>query len=213
MTVTNAGPQSRLYLAATLSLALQPAMLVSAIGAGDVASVLLRLPADVTAAATLLQPFVRAAQQQDVAVVIENDVEVARSCGADGVHIASGPNAAADVARARAALGKAAIVGVTSPLTRHQAMELGELGVDYVAFAAEGADETADRQEMLEWWCEVIAVPAVALAVADPDQAAALAEAGCEFIGIDLADGDGSSQVDRIAAFQRAISRHPVAVA
>lgn len=214
MTVTSAGPQSRLYLVVTLSPSLQPSLLLSAIGAGDVASVQLRPAAGAALQAALVQPLVRAVQQQDVAVLVENDVEIVKACGADGVHLTASPTVAADVARARAALGSTAIIGVCSSLSRHEAMELGELGVDYVAFAAEAPQEIADRQDMLGWWCEVIAVPAVALAVGEPQLATALATLGCEFIGVELdAGGDAKSEIDRIAAFQRAISRHPVPVA
>ena len=79
MTVTSAGPQSRLYLVVTLSPSLQPSLLLSAIGAGDVASVQLRPAAGAALQAALVQPLVRAVQQQDVAVLVENDVEIVKA--------------------------------------------------------------------------------------------------------------------------------------
>lgn len=202
---------TRLMLAVADASSVEPRTLVAAIGGGDVASVLLRVPVEKPMDSKAIRALVEAIQRQEIAAVVEADVEFARAVGADGVHVPLGDSAAADVARARAALGKSAIVGVAARLERHDAMMLGELGVDYVAFPVGGPDEEPARQDLVGWWCEVIEVPAVALAVADIETAGTLARLGCDFIAVELPAGvDAAGAAAHVAAFQRAISRHPV---
>ncbi|MDE2018611.1 MAG: thiamine phosphate synthase, partial [Hyphomicrobiales bacterium] len=69
--------------------------------------------------------------------------------------------------------------------SRDDAMEAGELGVDYVCFGepdADGAPAPAARTlERAEWWADVFNVPCVAFA-AEAADAEALARAGVEFV-------------------------------
>lgn len=128
---------------------------------------------------------------RNIAVLIEDDVDLAKSLGADGVHLASHEDADASYAAARASLGPNAIVGVDAGYSRHEAMSLGESGADYVAFGKprQGADqETAEehRFDLIEWWAEIFEVPVIALDVETADEAASLAEAGADFIAVRL---------------------------
>ena len=113
--------------------------------AGDVASVLISAgPAQAAQAAALTAK----SQAKDVAVLIEEDIELARNVKADGAMIAE-----SQVAAARAALGPDAIVG-TRCNSRHDAMEAGEAGADFIAFSGLG---------LIAWWAEIFEVPAVSL--------------------------------------------------
>ena len=100
---------------------------------------------------------------RDVAVVIENHVQLALRHGLDGVHLT---DAARTVRYARKELGADAIVGAFCGASRHEGMNAGEAGADYVSFGplgptALGPGTTVDL-ELLQWWSEVIEVPVVA---------------------------------------------------
>ena len=115
--------------------------------------------------------LVRLAQNRGTAVVIEGDPDLAAVLGADGVHLPDLMTYGA----ARNRLGHDAIIGVSCGRSRHDAMEAGEAGADYVAFAAD--------LELVRWWAELMLVPVVA-ELQSPDQAAEFAAAGAEFIAL-----------------------------
>lgn len=103
------------------------------------------------------------AHARDVAVVIEDHVALAMRHGLDGVHLTGG---ARPVRHARKELGADAIVGAFCGGSRHEGMNAGEAGADYVSFGpcgstALGLGEPADL-EIFQWWSEMIEVPVVA---------------------------------------------------
>ncbi|HEY5238446.1 MAG TPA: thiamine phosphate synthase [Rhizomicrobium sp.] len=158
-----------------------------ALGAGDVASLQLRLKDvpvdDIRRAAETLMPI---AQSADVAFIINDRPDLAAELGADGVHIGQSD---ASYAEARATVGKNAIVGVTCHDSRHFAMEAAEAGADYVAFGAFYPTQTKDASTqaelaLLEWWAELMVVPCVAIGGITVENAAPIIDAGADFIAI-----------------------------
>lgn len=103
------------------------------------------------------------AHARDVAVVIEDHVALAARHGLDGVHLTHG---ARGVRHARKELGADAIVGAFCGASRHEGMNAGEAGADYVSFGPLGPTAlgpgTPVDLELLQWWSEVIEVPVVA---------------------------------------------------
>jgi thiamine-phosphate pyrophosphorylase len=103
------------------------------------------------------------AHERDVAVVIDTHFRMAERHGLDGVHL---PDGAKHIRDARKHLGADAIVGAFCGTSRHDGMNAGEAGADYVAFGPVGATALGtglpvDR-ELFAWWSEVIEVPIVA---------------------------------------------------
>ncbi|MCV2871140.1 thiamine phosphate synthase [Defluviimonas sp. WL0050] len=103
------------------------------------------------------------AHERDVAVVIETHLKLAERHGLDGVHLTDG---ARNIRDARKTLGADAIVGAFCGTSRHEGMNAGEAGADYVSFGPVGATALgtgarADR-ELFAWWSEMIEVPVVA---------------------------------------------------
>jgi thiamine-phosphate pyrophosphorylase len=95
--------------------------------------------------------------------VIETHFRMAERHGLDGVHLTDGAKTIRD---ARKLLGTDAIVGTFCGISRHDGMNAGEAGADYVAFGPVGATALgtglpADR-ELFAWWSEMIEVPVVA---------------------------------------------------
>jgi thiamine-phosphate pyrophosphorylase len=103
------------------------------------------------------------AHARDVAIVIEHHLMLASRHGLDGVHLTDG---ARTVRHARKELGADAIVGAFCRASRHEGMNAGEAGADYVAFGPLGqtplGDGSAVEFDLFAFWSEAIEVPVVA---------------------------------------------------
>jgi len=158
-----------------------------ALGAGDVASLQLRLKDvsddEIMRAAETLMPIT---QKHDVAFILNDRPDLAVSLGCDGVHVGQQD---ASYAEARAAIGRDRIVGVTCHGSRDLAFEAGEAGADYVAFGSFYPTATKEVQftadvELLAWWAEAMTVPVVAIGGITVENAKPLIDAGADFIAV-----------------------------
>lgn len=161
--------------------------LKAALAGGDVATLQLRLKEatdeEILRAAELIMPV---AQNAGVAFLLNDRPDLAARLGADGVHIGQDDMAYRE---ARALVGSDAIVGVTCHDSRHLAIEAAEAGADYVAFGAFFPTSTKDPKaradlELLRWWAGVMTVPCVAIGGITVENAAALIEAGADFLAV-----------------------------
>lgn len=122
------------------------------------------------------------AHKRDVAIVVTDHTGLAERLGLDGVHLSS---ASHSVRAARKALGPDAIVGSFGGTSRHDGMNAGEAGADYIAFGpvhAVAGTVCADR-DLFAWWSEMIEVPVVAEGGLNADRIASLASV-TDFFGI-----------------------------
>ncbi len=161
--------------------------LEAALSAGDVAAVQVRLKdaseAEITEAIRVLGPIARA---HDVALILNDDPELAARLDCDGVHVGQSD---APYAQARRLMGRDRIVGVTCHDSRHLAMEAAEQGADYVAFGAFFPTSTKDaatraEPEILSVWQETMETPCVAIGGITADTARGLAAAGADFLAV-----------------------------
>ena len=124
------------------------------------------------------------AHARDVAVVIETHTALAERLGLDGVHL---PDGARSVRAARTALGKDAIVGAFAHASRHDGMNAGEAGADYVSFGPVGASALGDGviagRDLFDWWSQMIEVPVVAEGQLDESLVESLAPV-TDFFGV-----------------------------
>lgn len=169
--------------------------------AGDVAAVIAPLPAGPHAAAVAtLRALAEVVQNAGAAFLVEDRTDVATAIKADGVHVGS----LDALTRALPVLKPDGIVGVGAGLSsRHDAMEMGEAGADYLLFGkTDGSDDIAPIVDLVQWWAEVFEVPCVGVATT-LDEAEALAAAGADFIALArLPSGaDGTALI-------RAVDRH-----
>jgi len=157
-----------------------------ALGAGDVASLQLRLKdvsdEEIEQAVNALMPIAQAA---DVAFILNDRPDLAKKFGCDGVHVGQED---ASYVEARAAMGPG-IVGVTCHDSRHLAIEAAEAGADYVAFGAFFPTSTKEAKthadlDLLTWWAEVMVVPCVAIGGITVENAAPLVAAGADFLAV-----------------------------
>lgn len=124
------------------------------------------------------------AHRHDVALVIDTHVVLAQRLGLDGVHLTDG---ARSVRMARKELGSDAIVGAFCGHSRHDGMNAGEAGADYVSFGPVGETTLGDGSkadaDLFTWWSEMIELPVVAEGGLDADIVRALSPV-TDFFGI-----------------------------
>ena len=103
------------------------------------------------------------AHARDIAIAIDSHVQLVERLGLDGVHLTDG---ARSVRATRKELGADAIVGAFCGTSRHDGMNAGEAGADYVSFGPVTASSLGDGSvaplDLFQWWSEMIEVPVVA---------------------------------------------------
>jgi thiamine-phosphate pyrophosphorylase len=157
-------PQIYLVTPAEFDLSRFPDRLAAVLDAVEVACVRLA-PAsrDADRVARAADAIRAVAHARDVAVLVERHLAIAARHGLDGVHL---PEGARGLRKARAALGRDAIIGAFCGASRHEGITAGEAGADYVAFGPVGAcglgDGTLAPRELFAWWSEMIELPVVA---------------------------------------------------
>jgi thiamine-phosphate pyrophosphorylase len=159
--------------------------LMQAFAGGDVAAVLLRLgDGDERSKIERVKRLAGPVQGANVALVVEAPAVVATRGGADGVHLTAGIEA---IAEARSSLKTERIIGAGALRARHDAMDIGEAGVDYVMFGEPRPDGSLPALpavvERAAWWAEIFETPCVAYAP-DADAVEALVETGAEFVAL-----------------------------
>ncbi len=165
--------------------------LLTAIAAAPVSTVLLTPGSDGRIDAALAKELTGLGQKKGVAMLIADDVSLARSLKADGVHLTWSKDQASRYKDARDHFGAHAIVGADAGRSRHDAMGLAEAGADYVAFGipphVEDIATARERQaELIAWWSEIFEVPCVAMDVDTEDDAAELYANGADFVAVSL---------------------------
>jgi thiamine-phosphate pyrophosphorylase len=184
--------------------------LMQAFAGGDVAAVLLRLaPGDERSLTERVKALAPPVQAQNVALVVEASAQVASRGGADGVHVTEGIEA---IAEARSSLRQERIIGVGGLRSRHDAMDAGEAGVDYVMFGEPRPDGSLPPLpavlERASWWAEIFETPCIAYAP-DAESVPALVETGAEFLALGAwLFAEGVDIRAEVAAADAAIAAH-----
>jgi len=207
-----ARPAPRLYLATPV--VGEPAALAGALPGllanGDVAAVLVRLaaadPRGMTECAKALVPAI---QQAGAAALLDGQPDLVARAGADGAHFAG----IAALTEALPHLKPDRIAGAGGLTTRHDAMEAGEAGADYVMFGdpevGTGRLSSEAITERLQWWAEVFEIPCVGVATTFAE-VAAFAGAGADFVLVgDLVWNDPRGPQAAMVDAQDAIGRNP----
>lgn len=169
--------------------------LKAACGGGDVAAFQLRMksPAGdcaedgaILRVTTAIRPVLQAA---GVHFIMNDRPDLAKTAGADGVHIGQKDAIYAD---ARATLGPEATIGVTCHNSYDLAIEAAGAGADYVAFGAffpsptKEATARADPTIIADW-AYATTVPCVAIGGITADNCGPLVRAGADFIAVSAA--------------------------
>jgi thiamine-phosphate pyrophosphorylase len=171
----------------------------------DVACVLL-CPRETLVDEAQIGTVIDLVQGSGLACLIDGDAALAERLGADGVHIEAD---AATYAECRRCLGESASIGAGCGFRRHDAMQLAELGADYVAFGVDAntIDAIDQYTDVISWWSEIFVVPCVAWNIDNAEHAARLAALGADFIAPPISIWAGEDPPRRIAEIDNAIRR------
>ena len=122
-----------------------------------------------------------------VPFVIDDDVELAVKCGADGVHVGQSDMACVEARRARA-LGSAKVVGVSAQ-TVEQAVQAEKDGADYLGVGAvfpTGSKDDADdvSHDTVKAICEAVNIPVIAIGGISKNNVGQLAGLGLDGVAV-----------------------------
>ena len=173
-------PQLYLITAANADPASFPAALMAVLNAAEFSALLVARGAmDDAAYAKLAATLVNIGQGAGCAVLVEDDIALAKRLGADGVHVTGDPSA---LKAAISALKPAMIVGAGNLHSRHDAMTAGEMDIDYVFFGRTDGKPDAQAAELAEWWAQTFEIPAV---LSQPEAGPGTSDArGAEFLAL-----------------------------
>lgn len=180
----------------------------AALGAGDVACLLLRLaPGAERDRKEVVRALAPAVQGRGAALLLE-DPRLAAHTGADGVHASGGTDG---FAAALDGMKPDRIVGAGDLASRDAAMRAGEDGADYLLFGDAGfAPGGPPHDEVLEavaWWADIFNVPCVGFA-RGLDEVEGLARAGAEFVALgDAVWADPRGAAAAVAEAQACLAR------
>ena len=157
-------PQLYLITPPELELSRFPGQLAAVLDAHDIACVRLSLAShDEDRIARAADACREVTHARDVALVIDTHLMLVERLGLDGVHLTDG---ARSVRAARKELGPDGIVGSFCGTSRHEGMNAGESGADYVSFGPVGMSALGDgsvaEADLFDWWSQMIELPVVA---------------------------------------------------
>ena len=197
-------PQIYLLTPPEIELSSFPSRLDEVLESHDIACIRLALSSknedDIARAADAVRDVSHA---HDVALVIDSHVALAERLGLDGVHLNDG---ARSIRKVRKQLGVDAIIGAFCGTSKHDGMNAGEAGADYISFGPVGETALGDGQtadfELFEWWSQMIELPVVAEGALDEETVTRLAPVTDFFaIGEEIwREDDAVAALTRLAA-------------
>lgn len=134
---------------------------------------------------TLARKAQKLCAQAGIPFLIDDDVELAKRIGADGVHVGQGDRPCNEV---RALLGEDAIIGVTAK-TLDQALAAEAAGADYLGVGAVFPTSTKQDtwtidREVLRAICDAVSIPVVAIGGITAENAHELSGTGIAGIAV-----------------------------
>ena len=156
-------------------------------------------------AAALLQ----LCQQHQVPLIINDDVALAASVNADGVHLGKTD---ASLAQARQQLGPQAIIGVSCYNSLERAMRAAQAGADYVAFGRffsshSKPDAPPAEAALLRQARRQLQLPIVAIGGITPENGRALVAAGADLLAA-IHGVFGQPDIEAAASAYAALFQH-----
>lgn len=120
------------------------------------------------------------AHARDIPLVMSEHIKLVERLGLDGVHLLDGSRS---TRKTRADLGGDAIIGCFCANSRHDGMNAGEMGADYISFGPVGHTSLGDgsraEDDLFAWWSQMIELPVVAegaLTLADIERLAPITD-------------------------------------
>ena len=144
----------------------------------------------ISRAADLLREI---AHGRDIPLILDTHFRLVEKLGLDGVHLTDGARSVRDVRKELTA--EDAVVGSFCGTSRHDGMNAGEIGADYISFGPVSETALGDGRiaepELFAWWSEMIELPVVAEGQLTLETVEALAPVTDFFaIGAEIWDSD-----------------------
>lgn len=149
--------------------------------------------------------------QHQTLLIINDDVELARDTGADGVHLGQGD---LSIAAARARLGPGAIIGASCYNSLHKAQQALDDGADYLAFgsmytsatkpSARHCDLSTLQQARAQFNCPIAVIGGIDIHNAKP-----LVAAGTDMLAVVSAVFDVDNPASAVAQLAALYSDSP----
>lgn len=135
----------------------------------------------------LNKDLVNSVQSLNIALLIEDNVPLAKQLGADGVHLSSDDEDLFEAALNT--LEDDSIIGITAGQSRHKAMIFAESGCSYMAINLANNDDTNtiedfERPPEIDWWVELFGTPCVAWNLTSIDEASRAINEGADFLAL-----------------------------
>ncbi len=200
-------PQIYLVTPADLDLGSFPDQLSGVLDVVEVACVRIAMAStDADHVARSCDAIRQVAHARDVPVVVADHAGLVERLGLDGVHLSDG---AKSVRKLRKDFGREAIIGAFCGSSRHDGLNAGEGGADYVAFGPVRATELGHASpadfDLFAWWSEMIEVPIVAEGAFDIDAARKFAPV-CDFIALGSEIWGSDDAIAMLRAYVQAIT-------
>ncbi len=200
-------PQIYLITPPEFELSKFPGQLAKVLDSTDVACVRLALATrDEDRIARAADACREVTHERDIALVISEHLMLVERLGLDGVHLTDG---ARSLRKTRKELGDDAIVGAFCGTSRHDGMNAGEAGADYVSFGPVAATPFGDgsiaEADLFQWWSEMIEVPVVAEGALDIGTVARLSPI-TDFFGFGDEIWSAEDPAARLADFRAAFT-------
>jgi len=132
--------------------------------------------------------LIKKIQALNIAVIIEDNVPLAQSIGADGIHLSSDDE---DIFKAAIeTLSEDIIIGIKAKQSRHKAMIFAEEGCSYVAIDLFNQEEHEreleefERPPEINWWVSLFSTPSVAWNISSTEEAITATKQGADFLGL-----------------------------
>jgi thiamine-phosphate pyrophosphorylase len=134
----------------------------------------------------LAERLLESCRHHQALLIVNDDVQLARDIGADGVHLGKHD---ADPAQARSRLGNSAIIGVSCYNRLDLALEAAARGVDYLAFgrffpSRSKPHAVQAEPHLLRQARAAIDLPLVAIGGITPENGAPLIAAGADMLAV-----------------------------
>lgn len=120
------------------------------------------------------------AHARDIPLVMSEHIKLVERLGLDGVHLL---DRSRSTRKTRADLGGDAIIGCFCANSRHDGINAGEMGADYISFGPVGDTSLGDgsraEDDLFAWWSQMIELPVVAegaLTLADIERLAPITD-------------------------------------
>ena len=167
----------------------QAQQLEEALGAGDVATVILpQYGRDDQQFQIAAEHIVPIAQAHGAAALIAGDSRTAGRSKADGLHF---EGSIEDLRDTLAKHTPKMIVGAGGASERHKALEIGEAQPDYIFFGKIEGDIKPEPHPknlaLAEWWASMVEIPCIVMGGNEVASVVAAAETGAEFVALRLA--------------------------